>query len=448
MLFFVLVSAKTPLSRYSNQARAYARLKKTTEAQDVLAAALLREDLEDDGALVDALIDTYTAHKGFSNDEKTFKSWLSKVVTEPRIRTIKGEWQRRIDAHLAQWQKESIGSHRKAHPSSAHSSASSPVASSSVQPLSDSDGRKVTQAIEKNLVGMHALLANARPKALHAFTDAIEILIDVWSRNPRATQIFESVAVSYSNRADAWLMDGLATDAPIALLDAVKAEIFDPSDSRAYAHIFSTLLPFLITVASYQQQARAHYRLQHPSKALDVLARALRREDIRDNTVLVDTFVAIYTDQKGFPEDMKAFREWLSTILVEDEQSKLRLIGVGGEWRRRLSPYLAQLSGHTSPLKQFDWCKAVMATEKNIVGLKAFETKDRSAALKAFTEAIEGLIEVLSRNPDFADQKTNLAALYSNRADTWLLSGNAVDADAAARDAQLAQTLHPSLNYA
>jgi hypothetical protein len=166
-----------------------------------------------------------------------------------------------------------------------------------------------------------------------------------------------------------------------------------------------------------------------------------------DNAGLVDDFITIYTDNKRLLDDTKSFSAWLSNILVDDEESKLRLIGVGGGWQRRLSPHLTQWSGHTSLLKQSDWCKAVLATEKNLVGLKAFNSKDRATALKAFTEAIEDLIEVLSRNPDFADQRTNLAALYSNRADTWLLSGTVVDAMAAVRDAQIAQTLHPAFNY-
>jgi hypothetical protein len=207
-------------------------MKKTSEAQDVLAAALLREDLEDDGSLVDALIDSYTAHRGFSNDEKTFKSWLSTVSSEPRIRTIKGEWQRRIDTHLIQWQKAVTRSYNEIHSPSTHTSASSPVASPSVRPISDADMHKAALATERNLDGVHALLGNQRQPAIQAFTDAIEILIDIWSRNPES-QIADDLATSYSNRADAWLMGGLVADAPIALLDATKAEILDPSCSRA-----------------------------------------------------------------------------------------------------------------------------------------------------------------------------------------------------------------------
>jgi hypothetical protein len=168
---------------------------------------------------------------------------------------------------------------------------------------------------------------------------------------------------------------------------------------------------------------------------------------LQGNEGLVEDFITIYTEKKGIPDEMKSLSAWLSNIMVEDEESKLRLIGVGGGWQERLSPHVAEWSGHTSPRKQSDWCKAVLATDKNILGLKAFDSGDRSTALKAFTEAIEDLIEVLSRNPDFTNQNANLAALYCNRADTWLLSEFAVDATAAVRDAQIAQTLQPAFSY-
>jgi hypothetical protein len=208
-------------------------MKNTAEAQDVLAAALLREDLEDDWSLVDALIDSYTSHKGFSNDETTFKSWLSKVSAEPRIRLIKGEWRRRIDTHLAQWQKDTPSSYTRTTSPPAQSLESPPLASSSAPPLSDADMLKAALAVRQNMDGMDALVANDRQRAIHAFTDAIEILIDLWSRNPDDDQIANDLANIYSNRADAWLMGGLVSDAPIALLDATKAEVLDPSCSKA-----------------------------------------------------------------------------------------------------------------------------------------------------------------------------------------------------------------------
>jgi hypothetical protein len=77
---------------------------------DILARALRRKDLEANKMLVDELIQLYTDHKGFSNNEDEFQSWLSKVTIEDevskwRLRGIKGEWQRRIDAHQAKWKK-------------------------------------------------------------------------------------------------------------------------------------------------------------------------------------------------------------------------------------------------------------------------------------------------------------------------------------------------------
>lgn len=77
---------------------------------DILARALRRKDLEDDNVLVDELVQLYTDRKGFSNDEQEFKSWLSKVTVEDeeskwRLRGVKGEWQKRIDAQLSKWKK-------------------------------------------------------------------------------------------------------------------------------------------------------------------------------------------------------------------------------------------------------------------------------------------------------------------------------------------------------
>jgi tetratricopeptide (TPR) repeat protein len=211
---------------------------------------------------------------------------------------------------------------------------------------------------------------------------------------------------------------------------------------------FSFSVSLSIHIARYQKQARAHYRLQNTSKALDVLARALRRKDLENDTSLVDDFIAMYTGEKGFLEDETAFRAWLTKILVEDEESKLRLVGVGGEWQRRVDAHLAQWSGIMSPTQQYDWRKALWAIEKNEVGVNAFSAKDRNAALKAFTEAIEDSIEVLSRNPDSPNHKTNLAILYCNRASTWLLGGSILDADAAVRDTQIALTLQPASSFA
>jgi hypothetical protein len=95
---------------YYHQARAYNRLQNTSHAMDTLARALRRKDLEDDKVLVNELIQLYTVNKGFSDNEQEFKSWLSKVTIEDeeskwRLRGVKGEWQRRIDAQLAMWEE-------------------------------------------------------------------------------------------------------------------------------------------------------------------------------------------------------------------------------------------------------------------------------------------------------------------------------------------------------
>lgn len=96
--------------RYIRQASASQQLGNMDDAQDAIARALRRKDLENDSGLVDRLIDLTTGGKGFSDDESTFKSWMVDVMlnnrkSSDRISGIKGEWERRCNAQFAKFKR-------------------------------------------------------------------------------------------------------------------------------------------------------------------------------------------------------------------------------------------------------------------------------------------------------------------------------------------------------
>lgn len=95
---------------YIRQATASEALGKLDDAQDAIARALRRPDLENDKNLVDRLIDLLTGGKGMSNDEGTFKNWMLDVLindrrSSERLSGIDGEWRRRCDEQFARWKR-------------------------------------------------------------------------------------------------------------------------------------------------------------------------------------------------------------------------------------------------------------------------------------------------------------------------------------------------------
>ncbi|TFK42924.1 hypothetical protein BDQ12DRAFT_696320 [Crucibulum laeve] len=93
---------------YIRQASAYQVLGQSDEAQEAIARALRRSDLENDKGLVDRLIELLTDGKGLSDDEGTFKCWILDILindkkTSGRVKGLKGEWKRRLDAQFAKW---------------------------------------------------------------------------------------------------------------------------------------------------------------------------------------------------------------------------------------------------------------------------------------------------------------------------------------------------------
>lgn len=98
------------LSSYIRQSTALQRLGKIDDAQDAIARALRRKDLENDAGLVDCLVDLLTAGQGLANDEETFKNWILDVLindrkSAERLKDIGGEWRRRCDAQFSKFKR-------------------------------------------------------------------------------------------------------------------------------------------------------------------------------------------------------------------------------------------------------------------------------------------------------------------------------------------------------
>ena len=88
-----------------------------------------------------------------------------------------------------------------------------------------------------------------------------------------------------------------------------------------------------------------------------------------------------------------------------------------------------------------------LAEKSKLIGNTAFSRKERAAAIKAYTAAIEHLIDVLSMKPDLEEEakaKNLLAICHSNRAATYLIPGAGQDANQALLDGQKAEKADPS----
>jgi len=110
LIFLVEFPCHCFLFSYIRQSVALQRLGKTDEAQDAIARALRRKDLENDAGLVDCLVDLLTAGQGFAKDEETFKNWMLDVLinnrkSAERLKGVGGEWKRRCDAQLSKYKR-------------------------------------------------------------------------------------------------------------------------------------------------------------------------------------------------------------------------------------------------------------------------------------------------------------------------------------------------------
>ncbi|KAF8226164.1 hypothetical protein L208DRAFT_1454009 [Tricholoma matsutake] len=87
------------------------------------------------------------------------------------------------------------------------------------------------------------------------------------------------------------------------------------------------------------------------------------------------------------------------------------------------------------------------AEEKKKIGNAAFARKDYSTASRAYSDAIEDLLDVLSQKPDLDSEKKAkklLAICHANRAAAYLISGEGSDATKALGDGKAAEVNDPS----
>ncbi|KAF5387082.1 hypothetical protein D9615_001803 [Tricholomella constricta] len=92
--------------------------------------------------------------------------------------------------------------------------------------------------------------------------------------------------------------------------------------------------------------------------------------------------------------------------------------------------------------------KALVSADKlKAAGNAAFTRKDGPEAVKAYSGAVDALIDVLSMTPDVEDEKKarkQLAVCYANRAAAYLISGAGVDAKRAIEDGKAAEHWDPA----
>jgi len=89
----------------------------------------------------------------------------------------------------------------------------------------------------------------------------------------------------------------------------------------------------------------------------------------------------------------------------------------------------------------------LLAEKAKTAGNKAFSKKDRQSAIKAYSEALSHLVDVLSQKPNDEDenQAVNLRAIcFANRAATYLVPGNGMDLQKALEDGKAAESVNPS----
>lgn len=91
------------------------------------------------------------------------------------------------------------------------------------------------------------------------------------------------------------------------------------------------------------------------------------------------------------------------------------------------------------------------AEKSKAAGNKAFAQKERKAAVDAYTDTIDHLVDVLAQKPDVVDEekaKRLMAVSYANRAAAYLLPGDGVDLDKALADGMAAEEVDPTYSKA
>ncbi|KAF8061481.1 hypothetical protein FPV67DRAFT_281733 [Lyophyllum atratum] len=121
-------------------------------------------------------------------------------------------------------------------------------------------------------------------------------------------------------------------------------------------------------------------------------------------------------------------------------------------WRLETQEEVENLKEGIWKLNEDGVRKALVSADKlKTAGNASFSRKDRLEAVKAYTGAIDALIDVLSMTPDIEDEKKakkQLAICYGNRAAAYLIPGTGVDAKKAIEDGKSAQEWDPNYTKA
>lgn len=91
----------------------------------------------------------------------------------------------------------------------------------------------------------------------------------------------------------------------------------------------------------YIRQARGYQGLGEFDKAMDTLARALTREDLKHDTDLAKSLIVLQTDGKGLPQNEEDMEEWKQKVLAGDVASAKRMkeVPVDGAWYAKLAEH-------------------------------------------------------------------------------------------------------------
>ncbi|CAL1709540.1 unnamed protein product [Somion occarium] len=149
------------------------------------------------------------------------------------------------------------------------------------------------QAESEKALGNQAVARKNRDNAVKHYGEAIECLYNAWSQKPTEAEtrkIKNLMSICLSNRAAAWLMEGVKRDPQKALKDAEEAIDRDPSYGKAY-----------------YRAAKAHQLLAQNDKAIEVLISALRNPELASDKGLNDALIETYGGLPNTDEELRAF---------------------------------------------------------------------------------------------------------------------------------------------
>jgi tetratricopeptide (TPR) repeat protein len=199
-------------------------------------------------------------------------------------------------------------------------------------------------AEKSKAAGNKAFAQKERKAAVDAYTDTIDHLVDALAQKPDAADEEKAkrlMAVSYANRAAAYLLPGDGVDLDKALADGRRWTPLIVKRMRAFfLKIQAKILKHISN--RYIRQATSSQMLGKTDDALDAITRALRRKDLENDASLVDRLIGLLTEGKGFSDDEGVFKNWMLDVLINDQKTAANLKGVNGEWKKRCNAQFAK----------------------------------------------------------------------------------------------------------